>query len=207
MANKKYKKEFTVLISFIILILVTLILDFINNSGGKMLRIALIFITIIGFYLFYNKTFLKGYKTVYYIVMGFIFASMYLASIYNFYSIPYYDKVLHLFSGFLISIIGYILFLELFKQKSRNVINKYADVVFVSLFSTAMAAVWEIWEFSTDLIFGLSAQNGDLTDTMLDIISGTIVGIITALLIYRNYNKKKVKIIDKILNNKDQEDI
>lgn len=203
MEDKKYKKEFTVLISFIILILITAILDLINNSGGKFLRIALIFITIIGFYLLYNKSFLKGYKTIYYIVMGFIFASMYLASIYNFYSIPYYDKVLHLFSGFLISIVGYILFLKLFKQKSRKGISNYADLIFVSLFSTAMAAVWEIWEFSTDLIFGLSAQNGDLTDTMLDIISGTIVGIITALLIYRNYNKKRIKFIDKILNNKE----
>lgn len=207
MGNKKYKKEFTILLYFLILILITLILDFINNSGGKMLRIALIFITVVGFYLIYNKSFLKGYKTVYYIVMGFIFASMYLASIYNFYSIPYYDKVLHLFSGFLISIIGYILFLELFNEKARGIIKDYTSVIFVSLFSTAMAGIWEIWEFLTDLIFGFSAQNGSLVDTMLDIISGTVVGIITALLIYRNLRGRKVKLIDKILNDKMKKDI
>lgn len=201
MKNKKYEKEFLVLVYFLILSLITLIFDLINNSGGKILRIALILITVIGFYWIYNKSFLKGFKTVYYIVMGFIFASMYLASILNFYSIPYYDKALHLFSGFIISIIGYILYLELFKEKVRNGIDDYTSAIFVSLFSTAMAGAWEIWEFSTDLLFGLSAQNG-LTDTMIDIISGTVVGVITALLIYRNCNKKKVKVIDKILNDK-----
>lgn len=202
MKNKKYKKEFTILLGFLILVSISLILDLINNSGEQMQRITLIFVTVIGFYFIYNKSFLKGYKTIYYIVMGFIFASMYLASIYNFYSIPYYDKVLHLFSGFLISLIGYILFLELFNEKARKESNNYASAIFVSLFSTAVAGAWEIWEFSTDLLFGLSAQNG-LVDTMVDIISGTLVGVITALLIYRNYNIKKVKIIDKILNNKD----
>lgn len=202
MKNKKYKKELTILVSFLILTLITAVFDLINNSGVKTPRIVLIFITVIGFYWIYNKSFLKGFKTVYYIVMGFIFASMYLASIFNFYSIPYYDKALHLFSGFIISITGYILYVELFKEKTRDGIKDYASAIFVSLYSTAMAAVWEIWEFSTDLLFGLSAQNG-LTDTMVDIISGTVVGVITALLIYRNYNIKKVKVIDKILNNKD----
>ena len=47
-------------------------------------------------------------------------------------------------------------------------------VVFSLLFAIACAGVWEIWEFSTDQIFGFTAQNNSLHDTMWDIICGTV---------------------------------
>ena len=67
------------------------------------------------------------------------------------------------------------------------------------LFATAAAGAWEIWEFTTDSLFGLTAQNGSLTDTMWDIICGTSVGIVTAIPIYLHSKGKNIKIIDKII--------
>ena len=55
----------------------------------------------------------------------------------------------------------------------------FTILIFVVIFATAVAGVWEIWEFTTDSLFGLVAQNDNLHDTMWDIICGTIVGIIT----------------------------
>ena len=42
-----------------------------------------------------------------------------------------------------------------------------------TLFSIAAAGVWEIWEFSTDMLFGFHSQNNSLIDTMMDIICGS----------------------------------
>ena len=199
---KKYSNELKIDMLFILLLVITLPYDLIVNSGEKLIRIVLIFLSIIGARLVYAKSFLKGYIIAYYMILGFIFISMYLGNIWSFYSILYYDKFLHLSSGFLTSIIGYILFLELFNEKVRKGIKPNVSAIFVSIFSIAAAALWEIWEFTTDLLFGLDSQAGGLIDTMLDIISGTLVGIITALLIYRHYKGKNIKVIEKFISNK-----
>ena len=124
---------------------------------------------------------------------------MYLASVWNFYSIPNYDKFLHLISGAIIAIIGYILFIYLTNDTSRKEMKYLTPLIFVVIFATAVAGVWEIWEFTTDSLFGLAAQNNNLHDTMWDIICGTVVGIITAIPIYINSKGRRVKLISKII--------
>lgn len=198
--NKKYNNEFIIVVIFTLLLLITAIYDFMVRDGEKLFRIGLTFITIIGAYLLYIKSFLKGSRIIYYINMIFIFLSMYLASIWDFYSITNYDKFLHLLSGAIIAIIGYVLFLYLTNEKSRKEMKPLLSVIFVILFATAAAGVWEIWEFTTDSLFGLHAQNGSLYDTMWDIICGTVVGIITAIPIYLYSKGKKIKIIGYIID-------
>lgn len=198
--NKKYNNEFIIVVIFTLLLLITAIYDFMVRDGEKLFRIGLTFITIIGAYLLYIKSFLKGSRIIYYINMIFIFLSMYLASVWDFYSITNYDKFLHLLSGAIIAIIGYVLFLYLTNEKSRKEMKPFLSVIFVILFATAAAGVWEIWEFTTDSLFGLHAQNGSLYDTMWDIICGTVVGIITAIPIYLYSKGKKIKIIGYIID-------
>lgn len=200
MKNKKYNNEFIIVVIFTLLLLITAIYDFMVRDGEKLFRIGLTFITIIGAYLLYIKSFLKGSRIIYYINMIFIFLSMYLASVWDFYSITNYDKFLHLLSGAIIAIIGYVLFLYLTNEKSRKEMKPLLSVIFVILFATAAAGVWEIWEFTTDSLFGLHAQNGSLYDTMWDIICGTVVGIITAIPIYLYSKGKKIKIIGYIID-------
>ena len=125
---------------------------------------------------------------------------MYLASVWNFYWIPNYDKFLHLLSGAIIAILGYALFIYLTNDISRKEMNPLTSVIFVILFATAAAGVWEIWEFTTDSLFGLTAQNNSLHDTMWDIICGTIVGVVTAIPIYINSKNNKIKIITKMID-------
>ncbi|GAA0085664.1 hypothetical protein UT300007_21030 [Clostridium sp. CTA-7] len=199
MKNKKYNNEFIFAVIFTIILIITAIYYFVVRDEEKLFRIGLTFATIVGAYLLYIRSFLKGSKTIYYINMTFIFLSMYLASVWNFYSITNYDKFLHLLSGSVIAIIGYVLFLYLTNEKSRKDINPLASVIFVILFATAVAGAWEIWEFTTDSLFGLHAQNGNLNDTMWDIICGTSVGVITAIPIYIHSKGKNIKVIEYII--------
>ncbi len=193
-------REFIVALIFTAILIITAIYDFFARDGEKLFRIGLTFITVVLVYLTFIKTFLKGARIIYYINMIFVFLSMYLASVWNFYSITNYDKFLHLLSGAIIAIIGYVLFIYLTNNISRKEMNSLTPAIFVILFATAAAGVWEIWEFTTDSLFGLSAQNNSLNDTMWDIICGTVVGIITAIPIYINSKNSSIKIINKIIS-------
>ncbi len=70
--------------------------------------------------------------------------------------------------------------------------------MFVIMFSISSAGIWEIWEFTTDSLFNLQAQNG-LVDTMWDIILGTVSGIIMSIPIYAYAKGKNIKFIDRIV--------
>lgn len=193
------KNEKLVTIMFYVLLVFTAIYDFIFRDGVKFGRIILIAVTVLAMLIFCKKSFLKKSSTAYFVILGFIFISMYLANVWNWYGIPKYDKILHTFSGAIIAVIGYILYIYLFGDDNSSKIKKSAPIVFVIAFSTAAAGVWEIWEFTTDTLFGLCAQNNSLNDTMWDIICGTIMGILTTIPIYLRIIGKKIKILDYII--------
>lgn len=199
MKNKKKNTEVIVTLAFMVLLAITAVYDVTVNNSIKLPRIILIVVTILIIYFCWKATFLKKSKIIYYSILIFIFLSMYLANVWNFYGIPNYDKFLHLGSGILIALIGYVLYLYLSGGKEQNGMNALTPVIFSIIFSIAAAGVWEIWEFATDMMFGLSAQNGSLLDTMIDIICGTIMGIVTNIPIYLYVKGRKIKFIDAIL--------
>lgn len=201
MKRNNNNKELLVALAFTIVLIISLIYKVAIGDYEKIFRIGLTFITVVLTYLLYKKSFLKGSSVIYYINILFIFLSMYLASVWDFYGIPNYDKFLHLLSGAVIALIGYVLFLYLTTENSRKEINPFTAVIFVIIFSTAIAGAWEIWEFTTDALFGLNAQNNSLVDTMWDIISGSLVGIITSIPIYMHSKGNKIKIINMIIEN------
>ncbi len=200
MVKNSINKEFMIAAIFTVVLILTSFYGLFTGNGEKIFRTVLTFITIVIAYMLFKKSFLKGASIIYYINIIFIFLSMYLASVWNFYGIPNYDKFLHLLSGAIIAIIGYALFIYLTNDISRKEMNPLTSVIFVILFATAAAGVWEIWEFTTDSLFGLSAQNNSLHDTMWDIICGTIVGVVTAIPIYINSKSNKIKVITKMID-------
>lgn len=183
---------------FYILLAVTLVWDLIYRDGVKFGRILLIYGTIFAARILFTKTFLKKSKTSYMIALGFIFAAMYLANVCNFYGIPYYDKILHLASGALLGYIGLIIYIYFFGGLNNKTNKAMASIVFVFIFAVASAGIWEVWEFATDQLLNLTAQNG-LIDTMWDIICGTIGGIAFCSLIFINIKTKKVSLINRVM--------
>lgn len=133
----------------------------------------------------------------------FVFLSMNLGKSLNFYGVPYWDKFLHLTSGLLLAFIGMLILWSL-NAKGKE-LHPAVIIAFVLIFSIASAGVWEIWEFTTDSLFGLTAQNNSLNDTMWDIICGTIGGSIVCIFLYLYYYKgKKFKIIKNTIDYMDK---
>lgn len=184
---------------FYILLLVTAIIDSLYRDGIKFWRIILIYVTIFVVRIIFNKTFLKKFLSTYIITLIFIFISMYLANVWDFYAIDNYDKFLHFISGILIGFLGLVIYIYLSNGNINNEMKPITIFIFPLIFSIAIAGVWEIWEFFTDQVFGLTAQ-WNLDDTMWDIILGSLGGGISSVLIYYSNKSKKIRVIQRLIN-------
>ena len=183
-----------------VVLIVTAICDFIFFNGDKLFRVILMAVTLWLMYFVYKRTFLKKSRVSFYLLFIFIVGSMYLGSIFEFYEIiPMYDKILHLLSGVVASTIGFVIFLHITNRKGMDICKSYAPALFSIIFAIAAAAVWEIWEFSTDQLFGFLSQNNSLHDTMWDIICGSIIGIVSSIPIFLYSKGKKFRYIKKII--------
>lgn len=126
------------------------------------------------------------------LAIAFVFASLFLGEVRGFYTrFWWWDIVLHTASGFLLGIIGFLLVHVLNEIEEVGLHMKAGFVAFFAfLFALGMGALWEIFEFSMDSLFGLNMQKpmfGDasgLTDTMWDLIVDAIGALSIALLGY-----------------------
>lgn len=197
------KKKMTYDQIITILVAIYLVLHSVVNvvfyDGNKVGRIALIFIAIIAMKIVFSFTFMKRSKIMYILGLIFIIMSIYLGNVLNIYTyITYYDKILHLASGIILGIVGFAIYIY-FEYKEKNKLNAKFAVIFTVVFAIAMAGAWEMWEFSTDQIFGLTSQNNSLLDTMTDIICGTVGGVLILPLIYMHTKGNKIKFLEVVI--------
>lgn len=202
--KKQIKYDRIITYIFYLLLFITAIWDKLFRNGEKFFRIVLIYMTIFVTKLLFSKTFLRRSKVGYVIALAFVFFSMYLANVMGFYSIPNYDKILHLISGVLLAFYGLILYIFLCGNKENETMRPIGMVVFSLIFAIACAGTWEMWEFTTDHLFGLSAQNNSLQDTMWDIICGTIGGSFSCFFIYLYTKGKNIRIVKMIIEDMEE---
>jgi hypothetical protein len=95
----------------------------------------------------------------------------------------WFDLLLHDLGGFVIGIVGFVWSYMLFYT---NKIKAHPWFIFVFTISLAMAAgaVWEIFEFSMDQLFGFNMQKSGLKDTMGDLIVCVVGSVFAGLLGY-----------------------
>ena len=118
---------------------------------------------------------------MYYLTIAFVFFASPVGSILNFYrTFGPYDKIVHFFSGVLIAAFGYMI---IWKMINRNKIdekeqNKFLgiSVLFAMLAAGAGAGLWEIMEFTMDILASGTMQRG-MVDTITDMIAGDLGGI------------------------------
>lgn len=105
----------------------------------------------------------------------FIILSLFFGRVLNIYAIiPFWDKILHFLSGFILFSAGEEVFRSLGAAEKKHLI------FFSFLFASSAAGIWEIYEFSLDNLFGFNSQNASLPDSMLDMIFGNLSAIICA---------------------------
>ncbi|MCR8923410.1 hypothetical protein NO559_11540 [Dasania sp. GY-MA-18] len=125
-------------------------------------------------------------------VIIFVFASLFLGEIRDYYTrYWWWDIALHSSSGILLGIVGFLLVHVLNETEDVGLYMKPGFVAFFSfLFAVGMGAIWEIFEFSMDGLFGMNMQKpmlddpSGLTDTMWDLIVDTIGALIISVLGY-----------------------
>ncbi|MPQ45267.1 hypothetical protein [Clostridium tarantellae] len=194
--KKKLTYDIIFEIIFYILLFIYLIIGFIKKDTILLYGTVLTIITLMIPTIIMKVGKIKIPPLINFIIIGFIFISMFLAKVNNFYAIPNWDTFLHTLSGFLTFILGYMVFLYLNNYETKN-INVKVIVVFCFVFAVSCAAFWEMWEFFTDRTFGLMAQV-DLFDTMKDIITGSIFPLVMIRSLYKYLNGKKNRLYEDI---------
>ena len=112
-----------------------------------------------------------------FIIFGHFIGS--ILGIYN--EIPHYDKIMHTLSGVLTSFVARIVLNNINQYKFKNVIF---NIVFMIVFSLAVAGIWEIFEFTNDILFQADAQRvaiSGVDDTMLDMIVALFGSILVCI--------------------------
>lgn len=197
----KENKPLLVNLIYMAVLIITFIYKYAIKDYDELFRIGLAAVTAWIVYFVCKITFLKKSEICFYVILAFTFSAIYLGNVWDLYRIiPIYDKLLHLLSGVIIAIIGFVLFLYLNNGNIKGDFNTYFAVIFSIIFSIAAAGIWEIWEFSTDMLFGFHSQNNSLIDTMMDIICGSIMGIIANIPIYLYIKGKNISFIEKIID-------
>ncbi|MED3910970.1 hypothetical protein P4597_17720 [Peribacillus simplex] len=111
----------------------------------------------------------------------FLFGSQFLGSILGWYGLGWWDTFLHLLSGSLLAFTGIALYERLVYRNAGKEISPWFVFLFTLSFSALGGVIWEIYEFSSDHLFGMTLQGGGNKDTMIDLIADTVGGLIIAV--------------------------
>lgn len=117
------------------------------------------------------------------VVIGFIVATIMLGELFGAYSaFWWWDSMLHLSSGVLIGYIGFMILFTLHMQGKLKVSAAMMAFLTFSV-SMAVAALWEVVEFTIDQTYGATMQHGNF-DTMKDIILAMIGSLVATAAAY-----------------------
>lgn len=140
----------------------------------------------------------------------FLYCAIYLGEVRDFYYlIPYWDTILHAFSGSMLGALGFWLVSFL---NERSILQMNLSPFFVALFAFCFAlsagAVWEIYEYTFDGLLSLNMQKHTLengvplvgraavADTMKDIIVDALSALGVSLYGYYQLKKREKKNTD-----------
>ena len=134
------------------------------------------------------------------VLTAFIFLHFMLGEIDDYYNkFWWFDLLLHASSGILIGFVGFIV-IYFFLYTNRIKEDPFIVVIFSISFSLASGALWEIFEFSLDTIFGFNMQKSGLNDTMSDLIVDFLGACIVGIGAYRYLTKNEAGIIKTLVN-------
>jgi uncharacterized membrane protein YjdF len=122
--------------------------------------------------------------------VAFVFASMFAGEVFGMYGrIWQWDDMAHVASGLLLGL-GTIITITELKRRRLFTGPFWLQILLVICVGMAVAVLWETAEFASDQLFGTSSQNGDLKDTMLDLIDDSTGALVIACM-YGVYLKNK----------------
>ena len=138
----------------------------------------------------------------------FIFATLFLGEVHGYYArFPWWDASLHTGSGLLLGMLGFMIVYVLNEDAQVDLHMRPSFVaLFAFFFAVGIGAIWEIFEFAMDRLFGTNMQpatHGDpsgLSDTIHDLIVDTIGAGVVSLAGWRYLSKAREAKIDSWLS-------
>lgn len=121
----------------------------------------------------------------------FVYASLFLGEVHGYYErFWWWDVLLHVGSGVLLGIFGFLLVHALNEDERIRMHLKPGFVaLFAFVFSVALGTLWEILEFAADQLLGTNMQKSGLVDTMWDLIVDTVGALVISLLGWRDLRR------------------
>jgi hypothetical protein len=111
----------------------------------------------------------------------FVFATIFLGEAFDFYNrYWWWDMVLHGGSAMAFGLLGFLFVFMLF-EGDRYAAPAWALALIAFSFAVTIGALWEIFEFGMDQLFGMNMQKSGLMDTMFDLIVDVIGASVGAL--------------------------
>ena len=92
---------------------------------------------------------------------------------YLYYTISWWDKLLHICGGVMFAILGAFFFDKLTQGKQKPI----TSALFALCFSMAIAMVWEFMEFGADLFLGMDMQDDMVVTHLTSYLLGYAIGI------------------------------
>jgi len=106
-------------------------------------------------------------------------------------NIFWYDKIIHLFSGFWIIIFSMILLLHRFGE--LKILKRFnRSLIYSFFFTMIILLLWELFEATMDFFFKTNLLQGGIIDTLGDILSDILGTITGALFCFWHWKKKKI---------------
>ncbi|MFD1911996.1 hypothetical protein [Halodurantibacterium flavum] len=121
----------------------------------------------------------------------FVTATIFLGERLSFYDLLWWwDLAAHGVAGVLLVLLAALVHDQLQGRRGSEVpIGGPLRMIFILSFSIAAAALWEVLEYSLDVIFDSDAQEDGLDDTMTDILAHVLGSVTAAMLLHRNSNR------------------
>lgn len=184
---KTNKMSRFLLITLTVLIITVIFGFIINKQHGFIYNGILIYIAyLLGFYYEEKgviKTTTSAKALLILVIILHLVGGQYL-NLYN--KSSYFDKGLHLVGTFAVSILTYQVLASLFGYQLKS---KVMIFLFVSSLGITSGTLFEIFEFSLDIIFNGNNQKG-LVDTNVDMIFNVIGATIAGLIVLGRNNPK-----------------
>ncbi|HBR98758.1 MAG TPA: hypothetical protein DD979_15495 [Gammaproteobacteria bacterium] len=112
----------------------------------------------------------------------------------------WWDLFLHSFSALVMGLIGFLVVYVFYMTHKVRLQPIYIAAVSFG-FAMTIGALWEIFEFSMDWLFGFNMQKSGLVDTMTDLIVDMIGGLVAAAIGYSYVKGGDSLIADRVVKN------
>ncbi len=134
-----------------------------------------------------------------FISVAFIYGALFLGEAHGYYTkYWWWDLVLHAGSAIAIGFLGFSILYILYKGKKVEA-KPFLLAVFSFFFALGIGALWEIFEFAMDQVFGFNMQRSGLIDTMWDLIVDAAGALLVSLGGFLYLKKKEAFIFTGIM--------